>query len=74
VIDMLFTFTELAEEAAREADMRRDVYKRQRAGAGLTPSQKKRIAMMDAIAVHLQQHAVHDPPPAEQTDLLGGGQ
>lgn len=70
---MKFTYAELAAECAREADMRRSVYKHQRAGADYTPLQKTRIEMMDVASVAFGELAKkHDPPESVQTDLLGG--
>ncbi len=69
---MKYTYAELAQECRVEADMRRSVYRRQRAGKGLTPSQTRRIDMMDTLAVMLDElSGKHDPEPAIQTDLIG---
>lgn len=51
--DMAFTLSELAEEARREAKMRRQVYERQ----GMNALRARRIDMMDEIAKRLEELA-----------------
>lgn len=50
---MAFTLSELAEEARREAKMRRQVYERQ----GMNALRARRIDMMDEIAKRLEELA-----------------